>query len=44
MRKHGAKIELWDNIKGLFGRRPATAPARQDNSPKKVEAKKQQKA
>jgi YidC/Oxa1 family membrane protein insertase len=35
MRKHGAKIELWDNLLGLFGKRPANAPARQDNTPKK---------
>jgi YidC/Oxa1 family membrane protein insertase len=39
MRKHGAKIELWDNIRGMFGKR--SAPARQDNQPKKLEGKKQ---
>jgi YidC/Oxa1 family membrane protein insertase len=39
MRKHGAKIELWDNIRGIFGKR--SAPARQDNQPKKLEGKKQ---
>jgi YidC/Oxa1 family membrane protein insertase len=43
MRRHGAKVELWDNIKGLFGKRGP--PARQDNTPKKAEGKaKQQKA
>jgi YidC/Oxa1 family membrane protein insertase len=29
MRKHGAKIELWDNIKSMFGKKPA---ASNDNS------------
>ena len=32
MRKHGAKIELCDNIKATFGFRSKTAPARQDNT------------
>jgi YidC/Oxa1 family membrane protein insertase len=42
MRRHGAKVELWDNIKGVFGKR---GPPRQDNTPKKAEGKaKQQKA
>lgn len=27
MRKHGAKIELFDNIRGMFGKKPATATA-----------------
>ena len=27
MRKHGVKIELWDNLKGMFGKKPATATA-----------------
>ena len=27
MRKHGVKIELWDNLKGLFGRKPQAATA-----------------
>jgi YidC/Oxa1 family membrane protein insertase len=40
MRRHGAKIELWDNVKALFGKRGP--PVRQDN--KKIDAKKQQKA
>jgi len=39
MRKHGAKIELWDNIKGMFGKRRT---ALQDNTPKKINGKKQQ--
>src|SRR5690242_8282415 len=49
MRRHGAKIELWDNIKGLFGMRRSSSAqaARQDNQPKKTgprnENKKQQK-
>jgi YidC/Oxa1 family membrane protein insertase len=43
MRRHGAKVELWDNIKALFGKRGP--PVRQDNAPKKAEGKaKQQKA
>jgi YidC/Oxa1 family membrane protein insertase len=42
MRKHGAKIELWDNIKAVFGKRQSS-PVRQDNQPKRVESKKQQK-
>ncbi len=25
MRKHGVKIELWDNLKGMFGKKPAAA-------------------
>ena len=25
MRKHGVKIELFDNLKGMFGKKPATA-------------------
>ncbi|AMJ63836.1 membrane protein insertase YidC [Bosea sp. PAMC 26642] len=38
MKKHGAKIELFDNIKGMFGKKPATAVAAPDkpaNSNKK---------
>jgi len=27
MRKHGAKIELFDNLKGMFGKKPAVAAA-----------------
>ncbi|MGW9332410.1 membrane protein insertase YidC [Bosea sp. NPDC055594] len=27
MRKHGVKIELWDNLKGMFGKKPAPAAA-----------------
>lgn len=27
MRKNGVKIELFDNIKGMFGKKPAAAPA-----------------
>lgn len=27
MRKHGVKIELFDNLKGMFGKKPATADA-----------------
>jgi YidC/Oxa1 family membrane protein insertase len=38
MNKHGAKIELWDNILELFGKK---APPKQDNEPPaKVERKK----
>jgi YidC/Oxa1 family membrane protein insertase len=45
MRRHGAKIELWDNIKALFGKGSAgSAPVTQDNQPKAVESKKKQKA
>ncbi len=42
MRKHGAKIELWDNLRKTFsfGKRPPSA--RQDNTPKKIDGKKQQ--
>jgi YidC/Oxa1 family membrane protein insertase len=46
MRRHGAKVELWDNIKALFGaRRPPAAAqaARQDNQPKKAGAGKDNK-
>jgi hypothetical protein len=46
MRRHGAKVELWDNVKALFGaRRPPAAaqPARQDNQPKKAGAGKDNK-
>jgi YidC/Oxa1 family membrane protein insertase len=42
MKKHGAKIELFDNLKGLFGKKPAAAttaavatPAKPANSNKK---------
>ncbi|MFN3658722.1 MAG: membrane protein insertase YidC [Pseudolabrys sp.] len=35
MRKHGAKIELFDNIKGMF----ASKPPAQDNEPPKAEKK-----
>ncbi len=42
MRKHGAKIELWDNLKKTFGLGRRSSPARQDNTPKKLEGKKQQ--
>lgn len=40
MKKHGVKIELWDNLKGLFGKKPATAngaatPPKPANSNKK---------
>lgn len=27
MRKHGVKIELWDNLKGMFGKKPVAAAA-----------------
>lgn len=27
MKKHGVKIELWDNLKGMFGKKPAEATA-----------------
>jgi YidC/Oxa1 family membrane protein insertase len=27
MKKHGAKIELFDNLKGMFGKKPAAATA-----------------
>jgi YidC/Oxa1 family membrane protein insertase len=27
MKKHGVKIELWDNLKGMFGKKPAAATA-----------------
>ncbi|SEL50389.1 YidC/Oxa1 family membrane protein insertase [Bosea lupini] len=27
MKKHGVKIELWDNIKAMFGKKPAAAAA-----------------
>jgi YidC/Oxa1 family membrane protein insertase len=39
MRKHGAKIELWDNIKSTFGLRSKKGPPRQDNMPKKKQQK-----
>jgi len=35
MKRHGTKIELWDNIKSMF----KTAPPKQDNEPSKVEKK-----
>jgi YidC/Oxa1 family membrane protein insertase len=40
MRKHGAKIELFDNIKGMFRKKPAAstavaAPGKPANSNKK---------
>ena len=40
MRKHGVKIELWDNLKGMFGKKPAAAngavtPPKPANSNKK---------
>ncbi|WP_332685504.1 membrane protein insertase YidC [Bosea sp. (in: a-proteobacteria)] len=41
MRKHGVKIELWDNLKGMFGKKPAAAtpavpaPGKPANSNKK---------
>ncbi|MET0868117.1 MAG: membrane protein insertase YidC [Pseudorhodoplanes sp.] len=38
MKKHGAKIELWDNLQELFGKK---SPPKQDNvPPSKVEKKK----
>jgi YidC/Oxa1 family membrane protein insertase len=46
MRRHGAKIELWDNVKNTFGffrRSPPSPPAvKQDNRPKQAEGKKKQ--
>jgi YidC/Oxa1 family membrane protein insertase len=35
MRKHGAKIELFDNLKKTFGFGKSSSPARQDNQPAK---------
>jgi YidC/Oxa1 family membrane protein insertase len=38
MRKHGVKIELWDNLKGMFGKKPEVAgptPPKPANSNKK---------
>jgi YidC/Oxa1 family membrane protein insertase len=40
MRKHGVKIELWDNLKGMFGKKPeaangAVTPPKPANSNKK---------
>ena len=40
MRKHGVKIELFDNLKGMFGKKPepataVPAPGKPANSNKK---------
>jgi YidC/Oxa1 family membrane protein insertase len=35
MSRHGTKIELWDNLKGMFTK----SPPKQDNEPPKVEKK-----
>jgi len=33
MRKHGVKIELFDNLKGMFGKKPAPAAASPSPAP-----------
>jgi YidC/Oxa1 family membrane protein insertase len=40
MKKHGTKIELWDNVKELFGKK---SPSKQDNEPPSKSEKKKAK-